>query len=190
MSNIEIEIRVKINNSNNRLAAWLKNNGVFVSEEEQKDIYFESTENSFLYTDKEGKKQADKWLRVRSSKKENSVCYKLVHRDKSGNFIYADEYETQVDNPEVMVNMFKCLNYEKLCSVVKKRTLWKYSNYYICIDHVLELGDFVEIEIIDSLKSMDIEKEKREMIDFIKYISNSEVDKIEGGYPWLLMQKK
>jgi adenylate cyclase class IV len=54
---------------------------------------------------------------------------------------------------------------------------------------VLNLGDFIEIELIKSTKNMDIEKEKANILTFIKEISNSEVEKIEGGYPWLLWNK-
>jgi len=189
MSNIEIEIRVKIKDSNNTLSTWLGDNATLVSKEDQKDIYLEPSKTSFLYTDNNGKQQADKWLRVRSTGQENSICYKLVHRDKVGDFIYADEYETKIDNSKIMIDMFKCLNYRELCTVYKKRELWKYSNYYICIDNVRDLGDFVEIEIIESDKNMDIEEEKLKMTGFIKEISGSELNKIEGGYPWLLMQK-
>lgn len=189
MSNIEIEVRVKIQSSNNNLNSWLKDNASFVSVEEQEDVYYESIENSFLYTDNDNKQQADKWLRVRSSEKEKSICFKLVHRDTKGDFIFADEHETSVGDIQTTKDILISLGHKELCTVAKKRALWKYSNYYICIDSVLDLGDFIEIELINSTENMDIEKEKANILTFIREISNSEVEKIEGGYPWLLWNK-
>jgi len=189
MSNIEIEIRVKIISSDNNLDHWLKNNAKFVSTKEQEDTYYEPVEHSFLYTDNNGKQQADKWLRIRSSSNENSVCYKMVHRDKDGNFIYANEHETTVGDTQTMKDVLTSLNYKELCTVSKKRMLWTHSNYYICIDRVFGLGDFVEVEIVNSSKNIKIEEEKIKMLNFIKTISSSEVEKVEGGYPWLLMKK-
>ncbi len=124
---------------------------------------------------------------------DQNVRYALIltaHRDNNGNFIYANEHETTVGDTEIMKDMLSSLNYKVLCIVSKKRMIWRHSNYYICIDQVLGLGDFVEVEIVNSNKNISIEDEKNNMMIFIREISASDIEKVEGGYPWLLMEQK
>ena len=103
MKNIEIEVRVKVSSSD-KLIDWLGHNAKSLSIESQEDTYYHPKDNSYIYIDKNGEEQSDKWLRTRVSETESSICYKLVHRDDKGNFLYADEYETNVENPIIEIN--------------------------------------------------------------------------------------
>jgi len=189
MQNIEVEIRVQISHSD-KFTKWLNKNAEQNLMEFQEDTYYYPKHDTFIYTDNHGKKQADKWLRVRKSDNESSICYKLVHRDKKGNFIYADEYETEISDSNILKGILNCLDYQILCTVSKNRKSWKYNNYLIFIDNVKSLGDFVEVELAEITNINNIEQEKLNMMNFIKKISNSDIIKIEGGYPWLLMEKE
>lgn len=56
------------------------------------------------------------------------------------------EYETGIDNVEMMENIFESLGYHKRLIVEKHRAVWKLDDCEVCLDALAELGSFIEVE--------------------------------------------
>ena len=72
---------------------------------------------------------------------------KKVHRDEKGNYLYSDEYETEISNPDNTLKIYENLGYYKAIVVNKHRQEWEYKDFIIAFDQVRELGNFFEIEL-------------------------------------------
>ncbi|MEA3515366.1 MAG: class IV adenylate cyclase [Nanoarchaeota archaeon] len=125
----------------------------------------------------------DKYLRIRQDliNKKNSIDYHIVRSDTA-----TEEFESDIDNAEVLIHILKGIGMELLCIVDKDRNTFRKDNILIVIDHVKDLGDFIEIEV-DADNEADAEKIIYGI--FTELEINSD-DIISGkGYPDLLLDK-
>ncbi|MCE5185718.1 MAG: class IV adenylate cyclase [Planctomycetaceae bacterium] len=56
------------------------------------------------------------------------------------------EYEVDVSSAQVVEEIFAELGYTPLVRVEKKRGIWKLDDCLVCLDEVMQLGRFVEVE--------------------------------------------
>ena len=125
----------------------------------------------------------DKYLRIRQDliNKKNSIDYHIVRSDTA-----TEEFESNVGDAEILMHILKGIGMDLLCVVDKDRSTFRKDNVLIVIDHVKDLGDFIEIEV-----DADNEKEAEQIIYSI--FSELEIDTnniISGkGYPDLLLEK-
>jgi adenylate cyclase class 2 len=182
MKETEIEIQTKIENSK-PLLDFLEKEAVFESENHQIDEYFTPDHRDFTSL-----RPIEEWFRLRDSNGKFSVNYKKWHFDSEGRGLYADEYETKIDNPEMMKKIINSLDLKSLMIVDKKRKIWKYKDYEISMDSVKGLGDFVEIEYYGERHHDDHKKITEEMIKFLKEdLGCGKLEINHSGYPALLL---
>lgn len=185
MNNIEIEIQVKIENSE-RLLEFLKQNAAFKSEKRQVDEYFSPAHRNFLE-----KRPVSEWLRLREEAGKYSLNYKKWHFDENGKSLdYCDEYETKIEDIETIKKILNALNFKSLTIVDKSRKIYIYGNYEIALDSVKNLGDFVEIEYISNEDNPDqtkIAQITEKMVNFLKNLGCGRITKNSVGYPFLLL---
>ena len=181
MSDIEIEIQVKIENSE-VLLAFLEKNAEFQSEQHQIDEYFTPTHRDFL-----NKRPINEWLRLRSSNGKYSITYKDWHTDENGRGHHCDEYESEIESLNQLKKIFGVLNFKSMVTVDKRRKIWNYEEYEISIDTVKELGDFVEIEYKGKDEQVDPKTITQEMIKFLKDINCGKIERNYVGYPFQLL---
>ena len=181
MDNVEIEIKVNIENSK-PLTEFLEKEAEFEEKKHQVDEYFSPAHRNFI-----GIRPVKEWLRLRDSNGKYSINYKNWHYDddpeKSS---YCDEYETKVEDLDKIKKIFEILNFKLLLKVDKIRKTWIYKDYEIDLDTVKGLGDFVEIEYIGK-EEVDPDKITKEMIDFLKKIGCGEIKRNYVGYPFQLL---
>lgn len=189
MKNIEIEIRIKIENPT-LFKQWLqkekdtKKIGVF----DQTDFYFDPPGKSFVFTDSDGYKDADKWFRVRITKDKSTICYKHWHRDeKTNKSTYADEIETSIGDADKVIEILKRMGFKQIALVEKHRESWEYNEFRFDCDDVEGLGFFVEIEFNGKIE--DPTKGKEKIFNLLKEIGLQNWKKIKGGYPWMQWNK-
>lgn len=183
MKNIEIEIRIKLNNPD-LFMEWLKKSAKQIKTAEQTDIYFDPPHKSFIVVDSDGYKNADEWLRVRISPNKNGICYKYWHTDKgTGKSTYADEIETIIGDPEQILEILKRLGFKQTAKVKKHRKSWQYGDFRFDCDDIEGLGFFVEIEFHGEID--DPAKGKQKIFDLLNEIGLKDWQKIKGGYPWM-----
>ena len=104
----------------------------------ESDLYFNHPSRDFASTDEA--------LRVRVENGEAVITYKgpkLEGRSKS-----RYEAETAIGNPDVARDIFLRLGFSEVRRVQKERALYDLDGVTVCLDRVMGLGDFVEIEII------------------------------------------
>ena len=152
----EIELKISIRpDMYSLLEAWLKNYAEYKGESEQKEYYVTNPNESWDYS--AGFKDTLKTMRVRQEKKGDSLCYKYRHLDPTTKkTTHRDEYETKIENGEVMLEILKCIGYTEQTIVQKKRTTYMIDNKFeVVFDDVHSVGKFIEIELkepIDDVK--------------------------------------
>jgi len=179
---MEIELKFPLLNSEetiNKLNSLAKpeKNGIL-----QKDTYYNPPHKNFL-----DKKPISEWLRLRESKKGNSINYKRWHND-SGNTTSCDEHETLIDNLKEYREILTSLGFKEVIVVEKLRSTWSYKNTEIAIDMINDLGKFIEIEAKGEFKD---KKEAEKHLYSVLNELNIEVGSQDfEGYPLLLLKKK
>lgn len=85
---------------------------------------------SFIFKDKDGRKTADSYLRVRVEGKEGSVALKHYHRKLEGVARpYLDEIETALVYPQKLLKIFSKLGFRKIAVIDKTRTSFCHQNF-------------------------------------------------------------
>ncbi|MEN9625771.1 MAG: hypothetical protein RL557_99 [archaeon] len=151
-------------------------------EDVQRDIYYTPFHRNFLDI-----KPISEWLRLRESKKGFSLNYKKWHNEK-GDTISCDEFETSLENTEVLKNIFKRLDFKELITVEKNRIVFNYKDTEIAIDDVQGLGTFIEIESNGNFVS--VEETEKHLHSVLMEIGAKVGTQDFEGYPSLLLKKK
>ncbi|MBR8842412.1 CYTH domain-containing protein [Pseudoalteromonas sp. JC3] len=183
----EIELRVKFKNPA-KFGVWMRENAELIGEQEQIDWYLEPCSSPYVYEGKNGKLQADKWLRVRVENNINaSVCLKSVVRGDDEEYLYSNEYELKVDDGDSALKLFEGLNYKKVIEINKKRKDWKYKDLIISEDFIEGLGGFVELELYKG--DLGYNEGIRYIENFLQEVLSMDYEIVKGGYPQLVWDK-
>jgi adenylate cyclase class 2 len=182
--NKEIEIQVQIEKSKG-LKLFLRTKAKLVGEEHQTDKYFSPKDHDFLKV-----RPVVEWLRLRNSSGKHSINYKNWHYDKDGRSHYCDEYETLVESPKQIENIFASLDIKPITIVDKVRKIYLYKDFEVSIDAIKGLGDFVEIEFKGKLGKRKPAEITKEMIKFLKYLNCGKIQRNYVGYPFQLLFPK
>ncbi len=181
MKETEIELQAKVERTE-PLTAFLKEKGAFQYETRQIDEYFTPAHRDFLAV-----RPVEEWLRLRDSGGAYSLNYKRWHFDKTGRGLYADEFETKIENLAMAKKAFAAINMKPLVTVGKARKVWTYGDYEISMDSVKDLGDFVEVEYMGKRSSTEHKEIIAEMVQFLKKLGCGKLEVNHGGYPALLL---
>jgi adenylate cyclase class 2 len=183
MADIEIEIKVKVENSE-PLLEFLEKSAEFQAEKHQIDEYFSPAHRDFLKL-----RPTAEWLRLRNTDGSYSITYKNYHFDKEGRSRYCDEYESKIEDLDRVKKIFDVLNFKSLVIVDKIRKVWIYKDYEIAIDTVKGLGGFIEIEYFKESEKVNPEKITKEMMGFLKGLKVGKIEREHAGYPFMLLFK-
>lgn len=137
---MEIECKVKVD-SHDRIAGKLQSLGAdFVGELEQIDTYFCDDADTII--------ASDKAIRIRLERFGGSEKGFLTYKGPKQNtrFKSRDEFEVEVSDIYSAIRILEGLGFRKRITVEKKRSLWHFDDCEVCLDDVLTLGTFVEIE--------------------------------------------
>lgn len=99
------------------------------------------------------------------------------------------EYETIVEDSNVMNNIFEALGYHKLVEVDKYRKETSIKGFNITVDEVDRLGSFVEIEKLTE-KEEEIENIKNEILKFASELGFYENDIEKEKYDTMILDLK
>jgi adenylate cyclase class 2 len=168
MSDREIEIRVKIENSAN-LLDFLAQNAQFQEESHQVDIYYCPPHRDFLSVE-----PIKEWLRLRDSNGKYSINYKSWHYEADGRSHYCDEYESPIESLDQLQKIFAAIDFKPIVEVDKLRRTWKYQDYEVAVDSVKNLG-LTPAQIAE------------EMMDFLKGLNVGEIKRRFVGYSFMLL---
>ncbi len=175
----EIELKFNLLNKD-EVVSFLEASAIFVKESRELDIYYNIPNRNFLEKD-----PVNERLRLRKSDKWCAITYKNWHEDEP----VCDEYEEQVQDIENMEKIFDAINITEIVRVDKTRKVWEYKWYTICVDSVVGLGDFIELESVQEW-DYDLAQVKEDLYslkDELK-IQTNWINKT--WYPYDLMKKK
>lgn len=181
----KIEILVSFDNFKEEVLKILEKFD-FIKEKELYDMYFFDELRDNLKP--EPNLRVNELFRVRKLGSECLITYKKNHFEKN-RWIYSDEYETKVENYEMMKKIVKMLGLELLITVHNKRKIYHYQDYEICLEEVEDLGLFLEVERMAEEES-DASEIKQEIRNFIKQLGLKNVRELDFGKNQLMLRKK
>ena len=186
--NEEIEIQVILKNPK-EVEEKLRKIAKFIKEKKQKDEYFVPKHEDFFALER-----PIKYLRVRHEEGKNTFEYHFLHfnesekDDNNKELLKTDEYETNIKDPNMMSIILKKLDMINSVTVTKHRKTFDYKDFEVLIDHIEELGYFMEVEAKKLLGS--VEETKKKCYEVLEEIGAEwEKPKI-GGYPRMILAKK
>lgn len=121
-------------------------------------------------------------LRIR---KQNNKIFFTLKKNRS-NELDCIEKEIEVNNDIILSEIIELLDYIKTVEVHKKRIKTNYKDYEICLDHVDDLGYFIEVE---KMSDEDGTKVQNELFDFLQTLGVSKEDRVFQGYDTLIYLK-
>ena len=182
---IEVELKMKIENTD-QVEDTLKSLG-FVKENLliEKDIYFDNTSHKI--------KEADEALRIR-------CCENPSQQDASTYLTYKGpkldaisktrkELQMEIESAEVGQEILNALGYTLMFLVEKKRQYFTSGTATACMDHVVGLGDFLELECVVADESQK-ESALEELFSLVEKLGYKKEDLIRTSYLAMVLAKK
>jgi len=178
---MEIEIKFPLHNPEQVITKLNTIAKITKQDMQQEDTYFVPAHRNFVERD-----PIKEWLRIRKTVKGAMLNYKNWHY-KKGKTTHCDEYETLITNVEALERIFNSLNMNSVIVVNKKRSTWLLDGVEIAVDHVKELGWFIELEAKDEFES--IEKATEHLHNTLGKLDAKVGEQDYKGYPYLLLEK-
>lgn len=196
--NIEVEIKVKIDGFED-IKKKLSICGTLKKGIRQIDEYYIPSHRDFFNQ----KPHPVEWLRIRTSASlrtlspsgirtnPDKVVFEYdrsVNKNAEGEQEYAQEYETEIGQPDEFRKILEFLDFQKVVTIDKQREYWDCGDFEVALDDVRDLGTFVEVEAKGNFA--DNITAKKECIKFLENlgVENVEEKSIHKGYPVLLLE--
>ncbi|HVZ11575.1 MAG TPA: class IV adenylate cyclase [Patescibacteria group bacterium] len=177
--NKEVEIKAKVTDFE-VIKQKLRNLGCVFSEEiRQVDTVFINKTNTFP-TIKPGCEVLR--IRVQNGK------YFLTYKKAVANELDRIEREVEVGDRQVTEDIVNFLGFKEIIKVDKKRIKTRWGDYEICLDEVLDLGKFIEIEKMTN--ESDGEKIQGELLLFLNDLGIPMSDRVFQGYDTMLYEQQ
>ena len=177
----EIELQVIIKNPIG-VERKLKRIGKYLEARKQVDKYFVPSYRDFF-----AKEPPLEYLRVRFEKGKNHLNYSFLHFGKDGWLRATNEYETRIEEPKIVEEIFKKIGLIPKVTVIKTRKYFDCGDFEVTLDKVKGLGNFMEIEAKRSLNT--IAKTRKACLDFLKKLNIKYEMRAQMGYPRMLYRK-
>ncbi|MBI3963849.1 MAG: class IV adenylate cyclase [Candidatus Kerfeldbacteria bacterium] len=150
MRDLEVELTFPLLNPE-ALTAFLKDRATAErSDLSQKDTYYTPAHRNFIAA-----KPISDWLRIRETPNGASVTFKHWHNKEDPESVVADEYETSIGDADALHAVFRALDMQPIVTVEKHRSTWVYRGVEIAVDHVTDLGWYIELEAKGDFPSVD-----------------------------------
>jgi len=149
------------------------------------DEYYYDPKRSELKPD--SLNQLNHCLRLRTKGDEFSITYKDDIFD-NGKWLYSNEYETKVENIDMVREIFARLGLIKFIEIDNKKETYTFKDYEIVIEDVKDLGIFMEVEYCTNL-DVDVKKIKDEIQKFIDSLGINVSKEMTMGKPEMYMKK-
>lgn len=143
MENKEYELKLQITESEAAVIRNLMESSGNTTMNRQKDVYFCPSNVSVPeYMDK-------KCIRIRNEKQSISLDFKELVDDSNALIQKLDEFSTVIEDSLQMEKILERIGLQKVIVVNKERMEYSYKDIcLLALDHVEELGYFLEIELI------------------------------------------
>lgn len=131
--------------------------------------------------------QLNHCLRLRSKNDEYSITYK-DDVFSNGKWLYSDEYETKVEDLNMMKQIFERLGLVKFIEINNEKETYTFKNYEIVVENVKDLGLFMEVEYCTN-EDVDVNEIKKQIQSFIDELGLKVSKELNMGKPEMYMKK-
>ena len=180
----EIEILVEVYDDINHIREKFKE-FKYVGLKRVVDEYYYDPKRNELKPDKDN--QLNHCLRLR--KKNDAYC--ITYKDdvfENGKWLYSDEYETNIDNIDMLRKIFDRLGLIKFIEIDNEKETYLFNDYEIVIENVKDLGLFMEVEYCTN-EDVDVKKIKNEIQSFIDSLDIIVSPELNIGKPEMYIKK-
>ena len=177
--NVEVEIKVRINNFE-EIKKKVSSIGKLIKSIKQVDDYYIPYHRNFFTH----KPQPVEHLRIRTNPDKTIFEYtRTVNMKSDGDYDFAEEYETEIQNVEEFRRTLNFLDFKKVVTIEKQREYWMCGKIEVALDYIKDLGYFVEAEAKGDFK--DSAEAKEACIKFLENLGIQDVKnkEIKMGYP-------
>jgi len=174
---IEVEVKASIRDIHSVLGKIHALGAEYIGEEYHEDVYFKSPNGDLA--------RRDEALRIRKTQNGTYITYKGPKIDPETKT--REEIEIRIDDPEKAIDIFKRLGFDVLAVVRKRRRIYRYDEFTICIDEVEGLGHFIEVEKL--VNGEGIEGGKRKIFALLAMLGISRNETIRKSYLEMLYSR-
>ncbi len=182
--NIEVEIKVKIDNFE-EIKKKVASKGKLIKSITQIDDYYVPPHRDFFAH----KPHPIEWMRIRTNPDKTIFEYdRAVNKKDTGEQEYAEEYETEISDPEAFRKILGFLDFKKSAIIDKRREYWMCGDIEVALDRIKDLGDFIEAEAKGNFKNpVEAKQACKKFLEDLG-IKDVEQAQILKGYPVLLLE--
>jgi adenylate cyclase class 2 len=176
---IEIEVKAHAEDLKEVETRILAKGAELTWQGEQRDTYYNHPNRDFA--------QTDEALRVRETQGRAVLTYKGPKLDPSSKT--REEIELEIADSASMKPLLAKLGFTEVALVIKQRTKYAMDDLMVCLDDVVDVGKFVEIEVsVPSIESeARVSEERDRIIDVMKDLGLSKFERT--SYLELLLEK-
>ncbi len=175
---IEIEVKAHVDDTKKMERAIIAMGATPIGIQDQADTYYNAPHRNFEKTDEA--------LRIRVEDGEAVLTYKGPKMDTVSKT--RQEFQTVIKDTETMGNILSSLGFFPVATVTKKRKNFRLGDFFISLDEVRNLGDFIEIEM--SVKdSWNYEEKVESIFKLIEKLGISRESTIRSSYLEMVLEK-
>lgn len=175
---IEVEVKARIDDPEQIERRIIALGAAPTGMENQADTYYNSQHSDFEKTDEA--------LRIRAGDGKYFLTYKGPKLDEVSKT--RKEIEVEINDANNMGNILSSIGFYPVATVMKKRKKYRLGDFFIALDDVRNLGNFIEIET--SVKDTGNYKEKVENIfKLIEKLGISRTSTVRESYLEMVLQK-
>lgn len=183
----EIEILVELKENLAKAQRILEKIALYKGSKQTIDTYYYDPLRENLKLNADNKLM--ECCRLREKKGRYYVTYKQDHYEE-GNWVYSDEYETEVKDLAALKKVFGCLGLEELVVIDNIKHIYETPDYEIVLEEVKDLGNFMEVEAKKDDENKSAEEIKARIWEFITRLGLAVGKELNAGKPELLLNKK
>ncbi|MBD3190944.1 MAG: class IV adenylate cyclase [Candidatus Heimdallarchaeota archaeon] len=177
---IEVEVKAKIKNLEEIEYKLIERGAKLVEIVNQCDHYFNHPTRDFGKTDEA--------LRIREDGERVYLTYKGAKMDLKSKT--RKEFSVELIQYEQIYQILKSLGFTLVLRVEKERKIYQLDNLTFCLDAVIGLGSFLEVEQVVVKKDVDIKKVRNKLIQNLISLGISLEKTTRKSYLELLLEKK
>jgi adenylate cyclase class 2 len=176
---IEVEVKARVEDPKDVERAIIALGAAPIGIENQADTYYNTPFHDFAKTDEA--------LRIRVQDNKYLLTYKGPKMDRFSKT--REEFEVEINDANNMGNILSSLGFFPVATIVKKRKKYRMGDFFIAIDNVRNLGDFIEVEI-NLKESRNYEEKVESIFRFIEKLGISRDSTVRESYLEMFLGKK
>lgn len=133
---MEIELKFTITDLDKIEQILLSLGAELKKEKHQVDIYFDHPDRNLVNT--------NEYLRVRTTDDKSEFDYHIARSQTQG---FNEEFELEINDSNKLIDIIKRLGFKQLGTIDKFRRQYLIEGSKICLDRVVGVGNFVEVEV-------------------------------------------